>query len=117
MIDDGALKEKAREAIRTEKLPNRAPSRIWGGNGFWMSCAICGNLVNADELGYELRFSDREGLTTDAEYHVHIRCFAAWDAERRRPLGLVRQHEHLPADPADGTISTSERRPCKRESV
>jgi hypothetical protein len=111
MIDDEALQKHALEAIQARRLPNRPPSRIWGGNGFWMHCAICGNLVISDELGYELQFSEGDDGPSPAEYHVHVRCFAAWDQERRRQGGP----DPLSADEGDGTISPRERRPIKQD--
>ncbi|HET9395409.1 MAG TPA: hypothetical protein VFO36_05085, partial [Nitrospiraceae bacterium] len=86
MIDEAALSNIAREAVEAEKLPNRTPSRIWGGTGFWTQCAICGTLVNADELGYELQFLEDGDFSAPTEYHVHVRCYTAWDQERRRPV-------------------------------
>jgi hypothetical protein len=111
MIDDDALREHARQAIQAGRLPNREPSRIWGGNGFWMHCAVCGNLVVSDELGYELQFAEGEGIPATVEYHVHVRCFAAWDQERRRTVGSY----PLSADEGNGRISDRERGPYKRE--
>ena len=87
MIDEGALSSIAREAVQAGRLPNRAPSKIWGGNGFCTHCAVCGETVNADQLGYELQFAEGGGLGVGAEYHVHVRCYTAWDQERRRPAG------------------------------
>jgi hypothetical protein len=115
MIDDDALREHVRQAIQAGKLPNRDPSRIWGGNGFWMPCAVCGNLVISDELGYELQFAEGEGIPAPVEYHVHVRCFTAWDQERRRRDGRAEESDPLLPDPGDGTISHRERRPNKRE--
>jgi hypothetical protein len=117
MTDDDVLREHARAAIQAGKLPNRDPSRIWGGNGFWMHCAVCGNVVISDELGYELQFAeDGGGIPAPAEYHVHVRCFTAWDKERRRQHGpTTAEGDPLPAEQGSGTISDRERRPSKRE--
>jgi hypothetical protein len=40
--------------------------------------------VQPDELEFEIQFA-RDGQRGDAgldKYHVHIRCFAAWEFER-----------------------------------
>ena len=58
MPDEPRLREQAREAIKGGRLPRQAPDRTWGGPG-----------VNP-------------GLD---KFHVHIRCFAAWEFERNKP--------------------------------
>jgi hypothetical protein len=82
MIDEGALREKAREAVQTGKLPNRHPLCTWGGSGFGGSCAICDNLVKPDELEYEVQFDEIDGSAASTGYHIHVRCYAAWELER-----------------------------------
>ena len=42
MIDECTLREKVREVLQAEKLPNRRPDRTWGGPGVGADCAICG---------------------------------------------------------------------------
>ncbi|HKR36190.1 MAG TPA: hypothetical protein VJT10_15215 [Steroidobacteraceae bacterium] len=116
MIDEGTLRQLARQAIQAGKLPSRRPAHVWGGNGFGTKCAVCGNLVNSDEVGYELRFAAGEDLPPAAEYHVHVRCFAAWNLERHSPLGPAGDADPLPADPQGVTISPRER-PSKPESA
>jgi hypothetical protein len=114
MIDEGTLRHLAREAIQAGTLPNRQPAHIWGGNGFGTKCAICGNLVNSDEVGYELHFAAGEGLPPAAEYHAHVRCFAAWDLERHCPPGPADKGDPLPAEPQNGTLLHCERSTYKR---
>jgi hypothetical protein len=114
VIDEGALQKSAREAIQTGKLPDRSPSRILGGNGFGTHCPVCSNLVNADEIGYELQFAEWDGHPGTVEYHLHVRCFSAWDQECRRRLGLTAAVQPLPAEPGGVTISDRERLAYKR---
>jgi hypothetical protein len=86
MSDEWTLREKAREVIRAGKLPNRRPDRTWGGPGVGADCTICGAPVKRDEAEFEIEFAGNgqgSGLRT---YHVHVRCFAAWEFERRTPL-------------------------------
>jgi hypothetical protein len=86
MLDEGTLRTKAREAIAMGRLPSRHPSRMSAGNGFGTPCAVCGGTLNPDEVGYELEFPrDGDGDDGKAEYHVHLRCFAAWELERHIP--------------------------------
>ena len=98
MIDQGALQAHAREAIQTGKLPGRVPSRIWRGSGYGTHCVICANLVNADEIGYQLQFAEWDGHGPTVEYHLHLHCFMAWDQECRRRLGLAAEAGPLPPD-------------------
>jgi hypothetical protein len=98
MIDEGALREKAREAIAANKLPNSDPVRIWGGTGFGACCAICGNPVSSDGMGFELEFAEGGDGASRGEYHIHVRCFGVWDLERKL----------LPASDGDGTIADRE---------
>jgi hypothetical protein len=83
MSDESLLREKARAAIQTGKLPSRTPTRTWGGPGVNAPCEICGIAVTADQMEFEIQFArdgDNPGLD---KFHVHIRCFAAWEFERR----------------------------------
>jgi hypothetical protein len=83
-MDEPILREQARAAIRDARLPSRAPDRIWGGPGIGATCAVCGLPVTKDDKEFEIQFArdggDDPGLD---EFHVHIRCFAAWEFERR----------------------------------
>lgn len=84
MPDEPRPREQARAAIRSGKLPSRAPDRTWGGPGVGAKCSVCGRHVT-DELEFQIEFArdgDNPGLD---RYHVHIRCFAAWEFERGKP--------------------------------
>ena len=92
MTDEFTLRENAREVIQAGKLPDRRPDRTWGGPGVGADCAICGAPATRDEVEFEIEFArngDGPGMDT---YHVHIRCFATWESERRNlelPAGLA----------------------------
>jgi hypothetical protein len=78
---EGALRRKARAAIRAGMLPRQLQVSTWGGPGSGASCAVCGNPVPRNGLGFELEFRDTDGRL---EFRlVHIPCFAAWDLECR----------------------------------
>lgn len=64
------------------KLPDRPPERMWGGPGSGAPCALCGKTVGTEEVEIELQFTSQGGAGT-ANYHVHARCFTAWELERR----------------------------------
>jgi hypothetical protein len=82
MPDERILREKAREVIRAGKLPGRRPD--WGGPGVGAPCTVCGEAVTKDQFEFEVQFApdgDNPGLD---KFHVHVRCFAAWEFERDR---------------------------------
>lgn len=81
MSDEKALRGQAREAIRAGTLPRRRPERMWGGPGGGAPCALCRKPVGSDEIEFELQFTSGEGAGA-ANYHVHLRCLAAWELER-----------------------------------
>jgi len=59
--------------------PARRPAR---GEGQALAPTVCGVPVTKDEMQFEIQFArdgDRPGLD---KFHVHIRCFAAWEFER-----------------------------------
>jgi hypothetical protein len=83
MPDEPQLREQAGEAIRSGKLPARAPDRNFVRHGrSGASCPVCGELVKRDQEELEIHFS-RQGLGWDS-YHLHPRCFAAWEFERTK---------------------------------
>ena len=82
MPDEEILREKARAAVMNGKLPARRPDRTWGGPGVGAVCTVCNEPVTPSQMEFEIQFSrdgDNPGLD---KYHVHIRCFAAWEFER-----------------------------------
>lgn len=96
MNDDGILRRKAREAIEAGSLPERCPDRMWGGPGDGAPCTICGAPVKHDESQLDLEFARDDGAG-GSQYHVHVRCFAALESERRN------------LDPAGGTMLSDDR--------
>ena len=83
MPDEPILREKARAVVQAGKLPSRAPDRTWGGPGVGAPCSVCDSPVNKNELEFEIEFAhngDNPGLD---KFHVHLRCFAAWEFERK----------------------------------
>jgi hypothetical protein len=65
---------KARAALRDGNIPARAPDRTWAWAG-------------------QIQFA-RDGSDPGLDkFHVHIRCFAAWEFERTSaPPSLERQY-------------------------
>lgn len=83
MPDEAALRAKAREVIHAGKLPNRRPDRTWGGPGVGARCAVCAEPVTRTQLEFEIQFATDGAEPGLDKFHVHIRCFAAWEFERR----------------------------------
>ena len=90
MADDANLLAKARAVIHAGKLPSRAPDRTWGSRGRNVPCVVCELPVPHSEMALEIHFdrkhSDASGSRAAPgldRYHIHPRCFAAWESERR----------------------------------
>jgi hypothetical protein len=82
MPDEVALRAKARAVILSGKLPSRAPDRVWGGPGVGAPCEVCGLPITKQEKEFQIEFEQQGGGGLD-KFHVHIRCFAAWEFERK----------------------------------
>ena len=80
---EAILRGGARQALRSAALPERHPDGIWGGPGAGACCTICGAGVARDEMELEIEFARGDGPGVD-RYHVHVSCFAAWEAELRK---------------------------------
>lgn len=87
MPDESLLRQKARDAFRGGKLPNRTPDRTWGGPGVGAACSVCGQPVRKDEKELEIEFARDGGDPGLDKFHLHIRCFAAWELERGKSQG------------------------------
>lgn len=87
MPDEIQLREKARAAIRSGTLPIAKPARTFGGPGSDVACAVCGEPVTHDQMELEIEFN-RHGVAPGLDrYHLHVRCFAAWEFERTKIEG------------------------------
>jgi hypothetical protein len=85
MPDEARLREQARTAIRNNKIPARAPDRTWGGPGVGAACSVCDLPVTKDQLEFQIEFARDADFPGLEQYHVHVRCFAAWEFERNKP--------------------------------
>jgi len=84
MPDELILRAKARAVVENGRLPGRSPDRTWGGPGVGADCAVCERPVTKQELEFEIEFA-RDGDFPGLDgFHVHIRCFAAWEFERSK---------------------------------
>jgi hypothetical protein len=81
-MDDCTLREKARDAIQNGKLPTRSPHSTMGGPGCGEACAICGETVRHTQMELEVVFRQDGEMLPSHKYHLHPRCFMAWESER-----------------------------------
>lgn len=82
MNDESFLREKARQAIETGKLPDRSPDQVWGGPGTGARCAICGGATTHAEVELEIEFAG-DGYPGPSSHYVHLRCFSIFELERQ----------------------------------
>ena len=75
-MSDETLRLRAREAIRSKRVPDRHPERIWSGRAETDKCTICSAPVGG--LGLDLEYAGGERTVC---YSVHVDCFAAWELE------------------------------------
>jgi hypothetical protein len=80
-VDEAALRERARQKLRSGVLPASAEARVWAGPGLGLPCAVCDQAIERDDLEYELEFALGPG-TPLQPYRFHRRCHAAWQLER-----------------------------------
>jgi hypothetical protein len=83
MPDEAMLRDKARDAIRSGRLPSRRAYRTLGGPGTRMTCSVCGELVTPDQSEMEIEFRRPVPPGLD-RYFLHVRCLAAWEFERTK---------------------------------
>lgn len=82
--EESILREKAREGIRSGRLPAKKAVRVYAGPGSEQPCAMCGGIVPRADTGFEAEFT-RDGVTFGFDsYYLHYRCFAAWEFERNK---------------------------------
>lgn len=84
MPDEMKLREKAKAVVRDGKLPSRAPDSTWGGDGVGAPCAVCDLPVMKDQKEFEIEFAHNGANLRTDKFHLHVRCFAAWEFERRQ---------------------------------
>jgi hypothetical protein len=81
MNGESTLREKAREAVQSGRLPAVKPSRTWGGPGNGTRCSMCGETVTQGQMELEIEYR-RTGATPGLDkYYLHVKCFAVWECE------------------------------------
>ena len=81
-MSERSLREEVRLQLRDGALPKEAPRRVYGGLGIGVNCNICGRPVGADENELELQFVRDSDSPSIVVFHLHPRCYAAWELER-----------------------------------
>lgn len=102
LTHDAFVRGKVRDAIRSAKIPKRAPDRVWGGLGTGVRCHICDAPIHSDQTELELEFilDDR---SKSVHHLVHLRCFSAFEVERELADAAVRATvRDTPASPPNG---------------
>jgi hypothetical protein len=85
MPDERSLRDIAREAIRTGRLPAQPARRTLGGPGSEETCVLCGETIRYHQMEVELEYARRTGDTSDIErYRLHPLCCVAWEYARAR---------------------------------
>ena len=87
MADEPDLAAKAHEAIRSGNLPSRRADRTFGGPGNGDACAVCREPVRSNQMELELEFNRHGARPGLDRYHLHPRCFTAWELERAKIEG------------------------------
>jgi hypothetical protein len=113
MDAESILREHARNAIQSGTVPARSPDAMWGGPGAGAPCAVCSAIVTPEDVEMEIEFGREDSGGADS-YHLHNRCFAAWELERRS-LDLARRAasapDSLPPAPVSSSYSAGARTP------
>jgi hypothetical protein len=50
-------------------------------------CTICETAIGKDDMEFEIQFAHDGSDPGLDKFHVHIRCFAAWELERKHAQG------------------------------
>jgi hypothetical protein len=74
--------EKVWSALQAGKIPNRTPDRTSRGPEVGAKCPICDLPFTVEDLA-EVQFA-HDGDTGVESYHLHLRCYTAWEFERRK---------------------------------
>ena len=82
MPNEAPVRDLARGVLQAGTLPRRDPDRTWGGKGVGLPCTVCGEPIPPTETEYELEFSHDGANPGLDRFHLHLRCFSAWEMER-----------------------------------
>jgi hypothetical protein len=80
-MDAVLLRESVQQCLRSGALPATASARTFAGAGNGAPCALCSRAITRDQTEFELEFR-RPRAPFVTFYHLHPRCYAAWELER-----------------------------------
>ena len=78
-LDEAELRRRARERVNSGALPSQPETRLWGGQGTGLRCALCDAPSERDQIEHEMQFEENGQLRT---VRFHAKCAAAWELER-----------------------------------
>jgi hypothetical protein len=78
-----ALRLLIRSKLEDGRLPYNSMPRFWGGPGDGERCDACDTRITKEQLAMEGIASTH---TDEKPIQFHVKCFYAWDAERRRAI-------------------------------
>jgi hypothetical protein len=81
-VTERSLREKVKLQLGDGSLPKEAPRRVYGGLGIGAFCQICSRPVTAQENELQLQFVRDSDPLSIVIFHLHPRCYAAWELER-----------------------------------
>jgi hypothetical protein len=81
-VSETSLREKIRLQLGDGTLPKEAPRRVYGGLGIGVRCNICERPVGVAENELQLQFVRDSDSLSIVVFHLHPRCYAAWELER-----------------------------------
>ena len=99
-MPDERVRRQIVEAMAHGLLPSSLPTRTWGGFGGGDLCSACRKIITTEQLETEFEDSRRQA------YHLHIQCFAAWEAAIPRKYAPA-----LPLSLNDGYSAADEQPP------
>ena len=68
-----------REILERRGFPEARFAGLWAGNGTERRCESCGQIIEPDEVEYELDFSEHGAAIT---LRMHLECWEDWRLER-----------------------------------
>ena len=82
MQAESVLCDRVRQLLQMNRIPRCPPDRTWGGPGVGVLCAVCERPVTNSDFEMEIQFAYDGADRRLEKFHLHVRCFAAWELER-----------------------------------
>jgi len=107
MPDEPGLRDKAREAILQGSLPRDPADAVWGGLSRGTTCAACEQPILPQATELELEYVRQDDIARKVTYHLHPRCFAAWEFERTKTGRSHPARDEEPSHPHDDRLGAA----------